>query len=319
VSTTATPDLSAATIIERIDSGEYARDVVLTIAQGFLPLPQDDLIGVLAYLSGNDDAEVADVARMSLEEVPLRAAMAFATNEAMAGAHLGNLLRATRDSSVVEALIRNRSLPDNDIIVLAGRAEPAVQEVIVINQARILRAPQILEMLLINPKLSPDVRRRALETREEFFEKKARAQEEAEEAGAEEAAILAIPLDAIADLLERADGEPQAASPPPQLLDFEKKDEEKASVWAKIQKMTVAQKVMLAFRGDKTCRMILVRDRNKLVCTAVMRNPRRRRGHPIAHHAARLDAEVHHHQHSLSQSEDPRGGCPHVDQSFNLT
>jgi hypothetical protein len=38
--------------------------------------------------------------------------------------------------------------------------------------------------------------------------------------------------------------------------------------------MTVAQKVMLAFRGDKMVRMLLVRDRNKLVCSAVMRNAR---------------------------------------------
>src|SRR5216684_2405105 len=134
MSSTATPDLSAASIIERIGAGEYSRDVVLTIAQGFLPLPQDDLIAVLAFLNGQDDAEVSDLARMSLEEIPLRSALAFAANEAMSGAHLGNLLRATRDSSVVETLIRNRSLPDNDIIVLAGRAEPAVQEVIVINQ-----------------------------------------------------------------------------------------------------------------------------------------------------------------------------------------
>jgi hypothetical protein len=49
-----------------------------------------------------------------------------------------------------------------------------VQEVIVINQARIIRAPQILDALLENPALTPDTRRRALETREEFFDKKAR-------------------------------------------------------------------------------------------------------------------------------------------------
>jgi hypothetical protein len=31
---------------------------------------------------------------------------------------------------------------------------------------------------------------------------------------------------------------------------------------------------MLAFRGDKMVRMLLVRERNKLVCGATMRNPR---------------------------------------------
>ena len=50
-----------------------------------------------------------------------------------------------------------------------------MQEIVVINQARILRAPEILDALLENPNLTADVRRRALETREEFFDKKARA------------------------------------------------------------------------------------------------------------------------------------------------
>ena len=38
--------------------------------------------------------------------------------------------------------------------------------------------------------------------------------------------------------------------------------------------MTVSEKVQLAYKGGKTERMILVRDHNRLICTAVMRNPR---------------------------------------------
>jgi hypothetical protein len=38
--------------------------------------------------------------------------------------------------------------------------------------------------------------------------------------------------------------------------------------------MSVGQKVQAAFKGGKTARTLLVRDRNKLVCSAVIRNPR---------------------------------------------
>ena len=38
--------------------------------------------------------------------------------------------------------------------------------------------------------------------------------------------------------------------------------------------MSVSEKVQLAFKGDRMLRMLLVRDRNKLICTAVLRNPR---------------------------------------------
>jgi hypothetical protein len=38
--------------------------------------------------------------------------------------------------------------------------------------------------------------------------------------------------------------------------------------------MGVSDKVKMAFKGGKTERVLLVRDHNKLVCSAVMRNPR---------------------------------------------
>jgi hypothetical protein len=38
--------------------------------------------------------------------------------------------------------------------------------------------------------------------------------------------------------------------------------------------MTVSEKVQLGFKGDKMVRMLLVRDRNRLVASAAMRNPR---------------------------------------------
>jgi hypothetical protein len=58
------------------------------------------------------------------------------------------------------------------------------------------------------------------------------------------------------------------------LNESEKKDERTSAIWGRLQFMSVAEKVRLAFRGDRMVRMLLVRDRNKLVCAAVMRNPR---------------------------------------------
>src|SRR5262249_11350227 len=149
---------------------------VLTIARGFLPLPQEELVTVLSYLTTTRDDEVVTAARAALGETPARVLLDIAANERIAPEHLALLVRAIDDPPVLEALIRNRSVSDQVIAELALRADAAVQEVIVINQARILRAPQILEALLTNPRLSPEAKRRAIETREEFFEKK-RAQQ----------------------------------------------------------------------------------------------------------------------------------------------
>jgi len=272
----ATPaELSAAAIIHQVDAEAYPRELVLNFARGFLPLEQEDVVAVLAHLSASSDADIASTARASLAEMPVRILISFASNEAASTEHLAKLVRATSDISVLETLIRNKALTDDAVTELARVAEPAVQDVIVINQARILRAPAILNALLENPRLTPDAKRRALENREEFFDKKERARQAlAALADLQEPDLINAPMDAIADLIDEAvklpDDVPAVAAPPPPSV----VDDKEKSVWAKIQKMTVAQKVMLAFRGDKTVRMILVRERNKMVCSAAMRNPR---------------------------------------------
>jgi hypothetical protein len=264
-------ELSAPVVIARIGAGAYPRDVVLTIARGFLPLPQEDLIAVLSFLAGSQDLEIGQLAHDSLKEVPIRSVLGFASNEASSPDNLALLTRATEDASVLEALIRNRSVPDDALVDLASRADPAVQEILVINQARILRAPQILDALLANPRLSVEAKRRALETREEFFDKKARLEKLAEDE-------VADFLDdaPIADLLDKAQAEDAAGVPPvaPELSENEQKDPVKQSLFQRVVNMSVGEKVQLAFKGGKTERTLLIRDRNKLVCSAVMRNPR---------------------------------------------
>jgi hypothetical protein len=265
-------ELTAPAVIERIVSGSYPREVVVTIARGFLPLAQEDLIVVLSFLIVNSDEEIAALARTSLAEIPSKNVIGLAANENAPVAHLMLVMRATEDPTVLESLIRNRTVPDSAVLELAQHSDPAVQEVIVINQARILRAPEILDALLANPKLTQDARRRALETREEFFEKKARqAAELPEEEIAED-----LPAFPIADLLEKAAEEDSSGAPAAavELLPSERDDPTKLSVFQQLLTMTVGQKVQMGFKGGKTWRMLLIRERNRLVASAVMRNPR---------------------------------------------
>ena len=89
-------ELTAATVIPLIESGTYSRDVVMTIAQGFLPLPQEDLISVLAYLSASQDGDVRAFARTSLGEIPARAVLDFAAKLFDAPFDAEDLVTATR-------------------------------------------------------------------------------------------------------------------------------------------------------------------------------------------------------------------------------
>lgn len=268
-----TAELSAAAVIQQIESGVVPREALLTFARGFLPLEQEDVIAVLAYLAISEDGETAVLAGTTLAEMPPRTLIGLASNENTAPEHLARLARASRENAVLEALIRNRALDDETVEHLALTADPHLQEVIVINQARILRAPQILDALLANPHLSGDVRRRAIETREEFFDKKARLAE----LGVEED-LVDVPIEPIVDLLEAAkleDAAPETAVKPSlALTEADANDPKKEALFARILKMSVAEKVLLAFRGNRSTRLILVRERNRLVASAAVRNPR---------------------------------------------
>ncbi|MBK5259886.1 MAG: hypothetical protein JJE51_09850 [Thermoanaerobaculia bacterium] len=262
-------ELHASQIITQIEAGGYDREVVLNVAKGFLPLPQEDLIAVLAYLIAFPDPEIAELSRASLSDMPARAVHGFAANEQAEPNLLAYLLRATTNAAVLELLIRNRSVDDREIAELARNAEGAVQEIIVINQARIIRSPFILDALLDNPHLTIEARRRALETREEFFEKKARIEALRRELGDD--VVVDLSDDPIADLLELA---LKDTTPPAETLPDAPDDERGRSVYSRILKMNVAEKVQLAFKGDKTVRTLLVRERNRIVASAAMRNPR---------------------------------------------
>jgi hypothetical protein len=279
MSTAVPGDLTASAVIESLESGAYPRETVATIARGFLPLSQEDLITVLAFLASSGDEEISGYARAALEDLPARAMFDYASNESIGGEHLLRLVKFIEDNIVLEALIRNRALPDAAVATLARGADGRIQEVIVINQARILRAPEILDALLENPGLTGDVRRRALETKEEFFEKRARLQQIEEEERAEQESepevLEEVSDDAIADLLEKAAEYGDEASPlTVPITESDRVDEKKTSLWSRLQFMSVSEKVQAAFKGDRMTRMILIRERNKLVCSAVIRNPR---------------------------------------------
>lgn len=256
----------ARSLISRIASGEVPREFVIHAARGFLPIEQEDLVAVLAYLAIADDPEIAPVAKQTLTELPPRVVLAFARNERAEPQHLHYLATAVTSASTLEAILRNRAVDDATILDLASRVAPHLQEVIVINQERILRSPGILDALLSNPGLSGDVRRRALEVREEFFEKQktvapAAAAEEPEE-----------DLSPIADLLAKAAAQETAQVETLQVTSTAGADEE--SVITKILKMSAGERVQFAYKGDRAARGILIRDRNKIICTAVLRSPR---------------------------------------------
>ena len=217
--------------------------------------------------------------------------------------HLANAHRETH-----EAVANNNNTPDEAIALLARiTSDASLLEFMTLNQQRLIRAPQIIDAILLNPARTPEADRRAKETRREFFEKERGVRQIAQElrargnsAAAEffETAELApvsgeLSVDdawVIAQHIEVSDADiddswlarefieemlietpEQTAANAQAVLNAERlagdASPERISLIRRIMFMTVKDRVKLGIKGDREARGILIRDANKIVAT----------------------------------------------------
>lgn len=300
--------------VRAILDGTAPHQARLAAASGLLPLPQADLLELLVALRHWEDSEIATAATETLScqnpDDLLTSAKSEETSTAVLD-YLATLSTGTRQ--LHEALILNSRTSDEAVASLASSSSiAAVLELIAINQQRLVRFPEIIDAILRNPARSAEAERRARETREEFFEKERGAQQIAQElrargqsAAAEffESADLTAGLSVedawlIAEHIEVSDAELDtswlpseryedlvAETPEEHAANFKRVIEyeriemgeippERVSLIKRIMFMNARDRVKLAMKGDREARSILIRDSNRMVATAVIKNPR---------------------------------------------
>jgi hypothetical protein len=193
-------------------------------------------------------------------------------------------------------------------------SDPRVIEAISLKQQSLIRSPAIIEAILANPDRTPEAERRAREVREEFFEKRFGARLVAEEQRAQaeaeavaradrEARQSTFAIEGIEDLVRlglvdeaiddsfiaeyEAEYGPFDTSAPELEIQHDIEEAineiqtiegnmppERLPVFQQIALMSIKDRVMLAIKGTREARLILIRDPNRIVAGAVLRNPR---------------------------------------------
>jgi hypothetical protein len=277
-------------ILSKLKEGNAPLTVRQSAARGVLPVGQEELLGILIYLQNDPEEEIREAARQTLaNEYSDDLLLTIAESVTAPVEVLEYFGRPPlRSPELLEALIQNKSTPDSTIASLAGQVDAKLIEVILINLMRLLRSPFVLEALEANPGQTPDITRRLREIREEFFEKrnnfvpihrtraeeKALASQEDEEALDEESARLVVYSE------ELREGEDATSATLESLKDdgFDSFDEmgedERLSTIQKIARMTVSERVQTALKGNREERIILIRDANRIVASAVLDSPK---------------------------------------------
>ena len=301
-------------VVKSIISGSAPPAARSAAARGLLPLPQADLLEALVHLREDSDPEVARAAQTTLDAQQPQELLTVALANETAPSVLGYLASIENaDHETHEAVANNSNTPDEAIALLASLTKDAsLLEFMTLNQQRLIRAPEIIEAILLNPARTPEAERRARETRREFFEKERGARQIAQElrargnsAAAEffEEAELGSQLSVddawvIAQHIEVSDADiddswlarefieemlvetsEQRAANVQLVINSERTEAgelspERISLIRRIMFMTVKDRMKLAMKGDREARGILVRDANKVVATAVIHNPR---------------------------------------------
>ncbi|HKA19304.1 MAG TPA: hypothetical protein VKN18_13525 [Blastocatellia bacterium] len=278
-----------------------------------LPLTHDDLLEVLVVLNTDANENVRAAATATLGTLKPEAFTHLASQTGTHADVLAFLCLWPRSPrELVESIIFNPSTPDGALAQLAHRSnDPKIIEAISCKQQSLIRSPEIIDAILTNSARSFEAERRAKEVREEFFEKQFGArmiadEQRAQADAAREAEAIArdtLSVGGIEDLIrlglveEGVDDSlvseyedefgPFTAgdSESNEYLDVERLvteigaeegfiEADRIPVFQRVALMSIKDRVMLAIKGTREARMVLIRDPNRIVAAAVLRNPR---------------------------------------------
>jgi hypothetical protein len=253
------------------------------IAPGLRPV---DALTVIAMLAESSDPAMATTAQATLAALP-----APVLNGALGGEIPSGVLHVVaplyaKNPAVMERLLAQSTLLPETVVVVAGTANEAVTELLAINEERLLKHPEIIEKLYLNTatRMSTADRMIELAVRNGLELKGIAAFKEAAEAIADELIAEASEEETPDDVLfKEVDQTAQEIQIDASKEDVVQRDEETGEeevsgkvlpLHAKLGAMSISQKIRRAMLGTASERLLLVRDKNKLVSSAAIRSPK---------------------------------------------
>jgi hypothetical protein len=252
------------------------REDKLRAARAEVGLEPGEQFTILFLFSQDPDDDLRRRALDTLENLPTVQALQ-ALEQGLAPPVIDLLVRQRRDEE--ELLVRAVDLAetsDETVAFLAALPHKAVLEAVARNDKRVLRSPAILEALGANPLSS-----RALVDRILFLfglrQKRmvSAADLAAPEETAEQPSVHDPQEEDFTSLVSEmeADDLPQDLTEEVEAAPNEKRFDQH-NLMATIKQLTIFQKIKLALLGNKEARGILIRDKNKVVSTAAIKNPK---------------------------------------------
>lgn len=255
----------------------------MMLSRGVVPLPPGELVTALYQLAVSDDAALATSAIGTATGLPDKVALAALVDEQLDARVLDWLAeRLAGKAGVFDALVGNRAVADETIAGLAQAATPEQIDRIATNEQRLLRHPEIIAAMYLNPRARMSTVDRAVElaVRNQIrvpglagWDDIARSL-----AGAPSTADADALFATAAARATEDDAATASAAPAEPQYDadgnlIEPEAPAAADKDLPVGRMTVPMKMRLAALGNAFARSQLVRDPLKMVALAAIKSP----------------------------------------------
>ncbi len=256
-------------------------------AKGLMPLSPTQLLCVWYQLSLMGDEAIVKTVEETVASFDTNILKDMATSESPVE-WLDWLSKKTKDDSVLEALILNQATDDATIMDMAAVVNKSLTDLIANNHVRLLRSPDIIEKLYLNPATRMATIDRVLKLAKEknielsvlkSAQDAMKLQEEAnDEPGLSDEEFEEV----IAKAAEESAKEKPAELPLHDIKSLDEQESEqteegkqrKLSRQQLIDRMNAPQRVRLALMGSREDRNILLRDTRRIVYMSVIQSPK---------------------------------------------
>lgn len=250
--------------VAKIMSKWGGHNVRLAAARGALPMSGPNLVTVLFIFYHGDNEELKKEAVSTLKTLPAQILLSALQSQELHFSIIDLIVRCRyRDSTVMQAALVHPMIGLRTLQFLAKNSSGDVLDSLSHNDQLLAKAPQIRQEIIDNPHADKVMKLRLgwIEPAPEPEKPKPDVEKvkPTEEAG---------PADA-----EQEGEEDQ---------EFEEEEQGDLSKYQLMQDMPVAEKIKMALTGDKEWRTLLIREANKMVSTAVLKNPRITEGEVLA-------------------------------------
>lgn len=246
--------LKVSSEVARIVKPGAPRDAQLAAARGALPLAGKDLLTVLFFLCRSVDAEIKKSAVKTLRELPATILSPLCKDESLHPQLLELMVRARMaDGDLMGAVIMHPFVTVKTLLYLAQKAGADVLERLAGHQNMLYENPEIVDAIIANPAAE-----KALKFKLGWQDPAEITKQEPPQEGSEG--------DEQTDVDGRSQTEIEAL--------MEEADREGLSKYQIAMDLTVSEKIKMGLTGDKEWRSIMMKQSNKLIQGAVMKNPR---------------------------------------------